>query len=173
MTNHACGELGSQIYRYKRLFREKPVVHRSRGWERLTHPWGTCLCKERLAMLRTGGGVSGSDKKDLDFSPNAIWVFPKIGVPQNRWFIMENPIKMDDLEIPLVLETPIYTYIYIYIYTGLGAFSRPSLQVTMASEAGSKRDPLLNVKSSWCFFPDKGQVASHFVLKKHLHTFFF
>ena len=26
-----------------------------------------------------------------------IWVFPKIGVPQNGWFTMENPIKMDDL----------------------------------------------------------------------------
>ena len=25
-----------------------------------------------------------------------IWVFPKIGVPQNGWSIMENPIKMDD-----------------------------------------------------------------------------
>ena len=26
-----------------------------------------------------------------------IWVFPKIEVPQNAWFIIENPIKMDDL----------------------------------------------------------------------------
>ena len=26
-----------------------------------------------------------------------IWVFPKIGVPQHGWFIMENPTKMADL----------------------------------------------------------------------------
>ena len=37
-----------------------------------------------------------------------IWVFPKIGVPQNRWLIVENPIKMHDLGVPLFLETSIW-----------------------------------------------------------------
>ena len=37
-----------------------------------------------------------------------IWVFQKIVVPQNGLFIMENPIKMDDLGHPYFLETPIY-----------------------------------------------------------------
>ncbi len=38
---------------------------------------------------------------------HAIWVLPKIGVPQNGCFIMENPIKIHNLGVPLVLETPI------------------------------------------------------------------
>ncbi len=37
-----------------------------------------------------------------------IWVFPKIGIPQNGWFRMEIPIKIDDLGgFPLFLETSI------------------------------------------------------------------
>ena len=36
----------------------------------------------------------------------ATWVFPKIGIPQNGWFKMENPIRMDDLGgPPLFSET--------------------------------------------------------------------
>jgi len=36
---------------------------------------------------------------------NRIWVFPKIMVPQNGWFRMEKSIKVDDLGVPLFLET--------------------------------------------------------------------
>ena len=36
-----------------------------------------------------------------------IWVFLKIGVPQNGWFIMENPIKLDVLGVALFSETSI------------------------------------------------------------------
>ena len=36
-----------------------------------------------------------------------IWVFPKIEVPQNGWFTLENPIKMDVLGVPLFSETSI------------------------------------------------------------------
>ena len=36
-------------------------------------------------------------------------MFPKIGVPQNGWCIMKNPIKIDDLGGPsLFLETFIF-----------------------------------------------------------------
>ena len=59
-----------------------------------------------------GRGLPGDlDKNPLSDSvwcigPN-IWGVPKIVVPQNGWFIIENPIKMDDLGVPPFKETPI------------------------------------------------------------------
>ena len=49
--------------------------------------------------------------KFLLFNIGSIWVFPKIGVPQNGLFILENPVKIDDLGgkiNPLFLETSIH-----------------------------------------------------------------
>ncbi len=45
-------------------------------------------------------------------------VFPKIGVPQNGWFIMENPIKWMIWGDHYFWKHPhIYIYIHIYLYT--------------------------------------------------------
>ena len=43
-------------------------------------------------------------------------VNPKIGGKPPKWMVYngkpENPIKMDDLGVPLFLETPIYLHLY-------------------------------------------------------------
>ena len=46
-------------------------------------------------------------------------MFPKIVVPRNGWFIMESPIKMGDLGVPLFLETPIWVQTLVSFFEGL------------------------------------------------------
>ena len=52
-----------------------------------------------------------------------MWVFPKIGVPQNGWFITENPIKMDDLGVHLFLETSICVH---HLFNLISSMTNPS-----------------------------------------------
>ena len=81
-----------------------------------------------------------------------IWVFPKIGVPQNGWFIMENPIKMEGLGVPLFLETPIYyTSFSVVVYPKF--FTLPSTVRTIPfheSIGESRREFSENAKRGNC-----------------------
>ena len=62
---------------------------------------GSCRCFKpgwsADLQWESGHGIPLEYPPKEPFYRSIIWVFPKIEVPQNGGFLMENPIKMDDL----------------------------------------------------------------------------
>ena len=55
------------------------------------------------------GGLSFQKRIEIEMNFYNIWVFPKNWgkTTQNGWLMMEKSIRMNDLGVPLFLETPI------------------------------------------------------------------
>ena len=63
------------------------------------------------------------------FCSGSMWVFPKIGVPQNGWFIIENPIKMAETPMSIFRgkntkprQQQIFVFQLRWVYTGFKLF---------------------------------------------------
>ena len=105
----------------------------------LTNPWG------HIGNLLGGAGIN-----------IYIWMFPKIGVPKmDGLYIMENPIKMDDLGVALFLEFG-NTHIYIYLYAP-ETESKKAPTITGRLTEGNKPYVFFQRLSSWWF----QQVSTH------------
>ena len=59
---------------------------------------GGKMCRRYITILGKSVNMNKSSEiENQHANQKCRWVFPKIGVPQNGWFIIENPLKMDDL----------------------------------------------------------------------------
>ena len=75
--------------------------------------------------------------------PSKIWVFPKIGEPQNGWFIMENPIKMGWFE-----GTTVFGNIHMFAESFSGEHNFPEVDHSKFSRKWPWRNICLFCKES-------------------------
>ena len=88
------------------------MVRRNPPWWKLVRCFKLVEVCEKMSVVRKwsihlGGGTTHVRKTYVRKIGN-LWVFPKIVVPQNGWFIMEISIKMDGLGVPPFSETPLW-----------------------------------------------------------------
>ena len=70
----------------------RSTIHGWHGIER----WLIITISDRNSCLPSTVSKWHSHSTFIELLFRNMWVFPTIGVPQNGWFVMENPIKMDD-----------------------------------------------------------------------------
>ena len=100
------------IWKYTFFDKTNPFQHGNEVWTEWMwrFPWGIfsrgCSTWSWRAGARLWWNLHGRETFFLWWTRNissflvSIWRFPKIRVPQNRWFMMENPMESDDLGVP-------------------------------------------------------------------------
>ena len=83
-------------------------------------------------------------------------MFPKIGVPQNGWFIMENTIKIHDLGVPLFVETSISSGGFL-LHQSYWMLSSSTFSVCKKLEASHHQKMCSKKTNVNCFSAEKGK----------------
>ena len=124
----------------------------SSAWQ---HPIGDANHVRLLQGLRHALDiVSWSKNHDIVVSKNT-------GTPKWMVYIMENPIQMDDLGVPLFLETPICRFNKMYANTKLYVFGRSDDQLRRLFQ------PELEASVTGETSPGKGMIYLQYLHLKH------